>query len=520
MNLALTMGTHGITSLLWGTTEMILTPNAAPQLPHAYMTDSAGVRTAVSNIPIATSVVGNTVIQMFPWGMIMTTYAAVGNKLSIWVSVTNTTLSSTIDHLWIYPLGLNLPADPINYDPSFVTGTNIDAPTSIFWTYGSGTLDLTNDDVRNPLACGFWKVSSSTLRKWYVSLIVDSGQMVSKNISPIPRPIGPGITDTYTVAVRFGDSTSTEATLAGDLFARYANTFPRVVKVPSPSRPIGAVCSTSARFKKDANGNYILDANGNKIRDPYPTNPRGWWNDPTVDVTNPAGIAAFQKRFLAFADAAVAEILRVGGMGALLWDLEGQQYDEAYIGDPSQIEAISPEVVGVLDQFVGKFTKAGLRIGFTCRPQAFNLQALTQTNLPEPGKELYRKMQYAQKRWGATLFYIDSNLDLMGTITPAYSFSTIASLMPGTLIFPEWENTKHYAYTIPYNNTLSVFGPPAHATKVYPGALCLLKVNDATAASNPAEITAAIQAGNIALFDGWYRHAANDLIQQIYAGLP
>ena len=91
------------------------------------------------------------------------------------------------------------------------------------------------------------------------------------------------------------------------------------------------------------------------------------------------------------------------------------------------------------------------------------------------------------------------------------------ALPPGVLIFPEWENTRHYAYTIPYNSAVNnLFGAPASTLQVYPDAVGLVKVNDPAAASYPDEITAAAQAGNILLFDGWYPHAANDLVKKIY----
>jgi hypothetical protein len=85
-------------------------------------------------------------------------------------------------------------------------------------------------------------------------------------------------------------------------------------------------------------------------------------------------VIAFQSRLLSWADGAVAEMSRVGAQGAIIWDIEGQQFDEAYIGDPTQAETIAPELVGVLDAFIAKFTSAGFRIGFTLRDQVFTQQ--------------------------------------------------------------------------------------------------------------------------------------------------
>jgi hypothetical protein len=103
-------------------------------------------------------------------------------------------------------------------------------------------------------------------------------------------------------------------------------------------------------------------------------------------------------------------------------------------------------------------------------------------------------------------------------VNAATYFQALAKAFPDVLIFPEWENTRHYAYTIPYNNSInSIFGPPPIALAVYPGAISLIKVNDVSAADHPKELLDSAAKGNILLFDGWYRHPASDLVLQIYS---
>src|SRR5206468_911781 len=107
------------------------------------------------------------------------------------------------------------------------------------------------------------------------------------------------------------------------------------------------------------------------------------------------------------------------------------------------------------------------------------------------------------------LFYVDSNLTDEGIVNSAAYFQALSKAFPDVLIFPEWENTRHYAYTIPYNNSVnSIFGPPSSTLAVYPNAISLIKVNDVSAAAHPQELLDAAAKGNILLFDGWYRHAA------------
>lgn len=496
------LGTQGLSTLTVNGVSMLLQPNAPPDLIQVATVDAHGTHYTESATPISSTVSGDSVVQVYPWGFMVTRYDG-GDSLAIEVSITNTSEDRTIDHIWFHAAGLKLPAVPVNYDPSFCATSNIDAPSSLWWDYGTGTLDLVNEDVTKPLMLAWWKASSADLSKQLVSLNSDSAQTVSSSWPPTPRPIPPGQSDTWNVSIRFGGPGDQEIYLAGDIFESYAQRFPRRIEAPV-NRPIAAINSTSAHF---------VDG----VRVPYDTNPRGWWNDPNVDVTTPEGIAAFQQRFLGFADTCIAEITRVGGMGAIFWDLEGQQYDAAYIGDPSQIERIAPELVGVLDAFLSRFQDAGLEIGFCIRPQYFNSASLKQINTGHPGDILFHKIKYCVERWGATLFYVDSNLNDAGVLNRAVSYEALHLAFPNVLIFPEWEATRYYAYTLPYNNAVNkIFGAPQAACMVYPDAVGLLKVTDPSVASNPDEITAAAQAGNILLYDGWYRNPASDFVKQVY----
>lgn len=276
-------------------------------------------------------------------------------------------------------------------------------------------------------------------------------------------------------------------------------------QIAIPNRPIASLNATS------------------RHRPVYPGNPRGWTvtgDASKVDVTTPAGIAIFQAALLRWADFAVAEMTRVGAQGAVLWDLEGQEFDTAYIGDPSQIETIAPELVGVLDRFVAKFTDAGFRIGFTLRPQVFDLATASHRNLPDPEPELIRKVRYAHDRWNATLFYIDSTIALDGTVTPASIFEHLLALYPDVICFPEWKTVRDYAYSIPFNPGTRVRGPDQQVLDVYPEASELINVTDQTALAFASELRLAVVKGHLLMWSGWYRHAAGDLIQQIYAALP
>lgn len=131
------------------------------------------------------------------------------------------------------------------------------------------------------------------------------------------------------------------------------------------------------------------------------TNPRGWLNDPSLDVTTPAGVRAFHERLLAYAERSVAILREMNAQGMVVWDIEGQQ-DDAYVGDPRQAETLAPELVGVLDAFFARFREAGFRVGVTVRPQRY--EGGRQRWAWDAAEVLGEKIRYARERWGQRCF--------------------------------------------------------------------------------------------------------------------
>jgi hypothetical protein len=564
-----TMGNGGLSSLTYNGQNFLFGPQAAPSFANVYQTDPQGNMRGAGSVPsrTVTDPVANTVTQTFGWGTAVTQYQAAGNKLLITVTLNNT-LANPITRYWMFPLALQLPATPLNFSGN--TAFSLDAPASVFFDYGSGTIDLADEDIINPMAMSFWQGTNPAGPVWLLSLYVDPNSNLNPNWPGIVRPVAPGGSDTITLSVRFGGAGQTEPQLAGDLFARYATTFPRLLPAAAARKPIARLTFTG------------------RFRPTLPNNPRGWFNDPTVDVTTPAGIAAFQQRLLQAGDAAVAEMTRVGAMGGIIWDLEGQQFDQAFLGDPVQAETISPELVGVLDQFIAKFTNAGFQIGFDIEPQVLSFttgtvnvsgnqvtltggaqfspvwvgqhaggeitignntyfiasvqsptsltifgNAGTQTNapytyvlesnVPNPEAVMASKVAYTRNRWGATLFYVDKDLTYGGTfITPSQVFEDIMLQYPGTLFFPEWAGVRHFAYTYPFLDTFNgVFEPSARALYVYPQAAGLVRVpDDQNIQAAVPQLIQSVSNGNILLFDGWFQHSGNDTVIQIYQQAP
>ena len=350
-----TMGPTGLSSLTWNGQEFLFPGGNTPSVVNMFSVDAAGNSKGLKTSPTSTVTDGQagTVTQTFDWGSIITQYQALEDKLAVNVTIQNAG-PGTIYRYWIYPLAFNFPATPVNLNNTMTF--NVDAPSSIYWDYVNGVADLVNEDVTKPLAIGFWQAESPANRKRFLIVYVDPGQNLNPNWPSIIRPIDPGKSDTLTMSFRFAGPGVLQDQIAGDIYALYRNTFPRVLMQSAPRKPIARLSFTG------------------RFRPGFPKNPRGWFNSSTVDVTTAQGIANFHNGLMNSADSCIAEMTRVGAYGGVLWDLDGQQTDQSYVGAPEMAEIMAPELIGVLDDFVGKFQAAGFPIGFTLRPQEFNVE--------------------------------------------------------------------------------------------------------------------------------------------------
>ena len=272
---------------------------------------------------------------------------------------------------------------------------------------------------------------------------------------PRGQEIAAGDGREYFVSIRFGAKGASSLTLAPDIYKAFAERYPSQLKWDD-RRPIGC--------------NFL-----SSIESRSKTNPTGWLHDKTVDMTTDAGRADWKKRILARADKSVAVAKELNCQGVITWDIEGQRQPHAisYIGDPRLMPVISPEMDPVADEFFKKYTDAGLRCGVTVRPthvvRTFGAKnEWEHINVDDIVAELAGKIAYANKRWGCTLFYIDStmrwDIDAEGHFDlhtlPAEYFESLHKQFPDVLLIPEESSTRHYAYCRPYHEVM----PPHNFT--------------------------------------------------------
>ena len=472
----------------------------------------------------------------FKWGQITLQYVQSGNTLNLVVSETNHSDSGIVfDGATISPLLLHFPQLPAGFSNASYSqyAFNTTGPSVTTADWGGGEVISVVADASRPLYSGF-QSSGENIYGAAISSTTPDGLATFQPHND--RPVMPGQTDTFTVSLRFAPAGTSTGRLAADAYQNWATTWPPLLNWPD-RRVIGTV--------------YLASSPAGNVNQPagYPNNPRRYFNDGNssdFDVTTASGLAKFQARILQQSAANVQNLRRLNAQGVVTWDIEGEQYPQetSYVCSPDQIGIAAPEMESVvtdqssrykglhlIDAYFKTMTDAGLRVGVCVRPQHFAINpdgTAQQTYLPDTTvtAELIRKMQYAHRRWGATLFYLDSTVERDGAVLDASIFQQAAAVLPDSLLIPEESSPKYSAYTAPFLSFLfhGDLGTNREIYNYYPRAFSANLINDvnpATLAANQSALTSAVAAGDILMVHADYWHANNDTVLAIYrdAGL-
>src|SRR5262249_2110100 len=129
-------------------------------------------------------------------------------------------------------------------------------------------------------------------------------------------------------------------------------------------------------------------------------------------------VAGGSQALINWANGAIRLATKNNAQGVILWDPEGWQDGGSglnvftYVGDPRLLPQLNPTVNGTIDKVVSMVKAAGLKFGICIRAQDANISTRTNDSYPsETAKinDMIAKTQYAVNRWGASLFYVDSN---------------------------------------------------------------------------------------------------------------
>ena len=336
--------------------------------------------------------------------------------------------------------------------------------------------------------------------------------------------LDPGKQWTFRASLRLASSATPPEKVAGDVYAKFAKAVPFVLNWPD-RRPIGAIFMARDNTK-------------------WKTNPRGWFNDEKIDVTTDDGRKAFRERALKFADGCVSEVKKTGGQGVIVWDIEGDQMPHAitYLGDPRVLPQEAPEMDAVADEFFKKFLDAGLKTGVCIRPSKVipdGKGGWKHQQIADHVADMADKIAYAKKRWGCTIFYMDTNVkwpmhrleedQTRGMWQGEARLLTSAEIRelcrrhPDVFIFPEFGHVGYrsacgvYAELLGANQADDESGPRTsdEIRLVYPQA-CTAVTCKGDYLSYWKGLRKGVMGGDIHLFRGWFGDTDNTYIKHLY----
>ena len=443
-----------------------------------------------------------TLTLSYPWGRVICHYETAGDRLDLNIAVENTG-RQTLAGVNLFPLAVQFRGFPVGFDANTPhVNFNLDGPTVQSANFGAGRLTIVNREVKKPLAVGFI-TTNDTGQTFRYNVYVGSAPLWYQpdNWPRFTRPIAPGARDEYQISLRFSPANKNNA--GADVLRDFAKAHPMTLNWPD-RRPIGALFLSSS------------------LENQPPNNLRGWfYNDKSIDLKSAEGRAKFRERVLDFARDSVTEMRKVGAQGMITWDIEGQQYPHAtsYIGDPRLLAQLAPEMEPIADEYFRVFKNAGFKVGVCVRPQQLTFDgngAPEQRKVADEAAILNDKIAYARQRWGATLFYVDSNGGPFDP-TDAEVFRRVAAANPEVLLMPEHQNLKYQAYSAPYNDLRFEDSiTPAEARLTYPRAFSVMNGETAQLTARRAELVRAVRAGDVLVFNAWFDSEEGKLVKSIY----
>jgi hypothetical protein len=214
----------------------------------------------------------------------------------------------------------------------------------------------------------------------------------------------------------------------------------------------------------------------------------------------------------------------------ITWDPEGQEFMQSvYYGDPRLVPTLAPEMEfkgsspsSTVDAYFQRFRAAGLKVGVCIRPQQITMvdgKPVQGVADDEHAAEVLKsKIEYARKRWGSTLFYIDSTVGKTHLALSPDVFKAVADAYPDVLLMPENESMRYFAYSAPLNSYVhhKITSTPVGARMVYPKAFSVLLAPEGFRLEDDDALVDAVRNGDILIFNCWYQNPGVTKVEEIY----
>jgi len=514
--------------------------------------DAQGYRKYTSEKPAVTApqstfdAATKTVRQQYSWGKVEYAYRERPDGLGITVTLVNAGDLNIAD-FEVPLLVLKLPSAPAALLDKGAMGSSLDNLITVEAPVGEGKLIACCETMYPPVRFGLGRPASRESAEF--PLLLKGGVCAAEpgaySVHPLGLPrVAAGQKLTVEFSLRLAAASVGSDEIIKDLYAAF-----RAYYKPRPAwkdnRPIGQL---------------FLPGGGDGMSE---TNPRGWFNKKELDVSTAAGKAQLREMFLKVADQSVKVLKGMDAQGMILWDVEGDQnpHPITYIGDPRMIPKLDPEIDGFIDEYFQKFRDAGLKTGVCIRPtQVYynqekkawahgtgsdmpgrneQFQDLRPKDLPAYQffpivERMSDKIAYAQKRWGCTIFYIDTNGiyqpfgekgDFPWRLLQAEVWKRLAEKHPDVLLIPELlhgdgtYHTAYWAYCAQYMELDygGVWRTPERIKRIFPDAISCVVMKDAKGYDQKRQdLVEAVRGGDILLFRGWFDDSINAKVKSVY----
>jgi len=461
--------------------------------------------------------------QKYDWCTVVCDYRQEAGRLHLTITLTNTT-DRAMREVHLRVLRLVFPQTPKGsgwYQDLHATAAGVDDVAAAIADYGAGTVVAASETFDPETEISFGKVFGKEVNVY--DLKVRPIARAAKDFVHVDQPaLAPGKSVVQELSLRFGPAGAGLKDLAGDLFTDYGKKHPPVLKWKD-RRPIAMIMvASSGEMHRSA------------------TNPRGYLSDPKVDVTTEPGRARFRERLLAQADQCVKVMKGMDSQGGIVWDIEGEQYGEiTYVGDPRMLRELAPEMDAIADEYFQRFRDAGLKTGVCIRPSRIVRNEDPNARCPwkhrhmafDPVDEMADKIALAKKRWGCTLFYMDTNATFAYTgekdkdgkdkVTSwtmrAQALRRLAEKHPDVLIVPEFQYTGYFSHVSGYRELRGgIASTSSRVLAAYPDAFIVINTGDGKLDERRADLVEAVKRGDVLMFRGWFNSGENAKVQAIY----
>lgn len=423
----------------------------------------------------------------YPWGSVVSTYATLPEGLRIRSVISNTSLET------ITEVGFNMVSlAGLGEGQKLGRATfGVEGPPLIQAAGAEGSLIYALEATDRPLMLDLNAGTDCRSKAVVVNCRVNlGGERVIVDNATAARPIAPSAKDEFTVEVRLGGIGSNPLDLAKDFIMAYRKAHPALLNWPD-RRPILRLFFGGGLAKEEAVAN---------LKDP--------------DNAKPPPDPKYQSLVLARMRRLVENAKLVNAQGVILWDLEGDTFPHAttYIGDPRLICLFNPQMEMVIDEGIKILTDAGLRVGVTLRPSRVvyskekDTAVHSHTDAKDPFLELDGKVAYAKKRWGCTLFYVDTNFFWRrygpeqkweaGPIAPDV-WKRLLAKYPDSLFIPEIADYADYQAAASYGEAdMGDYGTPELVRAIWPNSFRVIVIEDADPFVNFDRFVACVRGKN------------------------